>query len=245
MPNHQKIKDLVDSLGIALTPAESLYVRAVALSETSYGEGWTGDGVGSNNMGAITQANSSTAPYFEHGDTLANGKKYVARFTKYATPEDGLKALASLLLKPNVKSALAQQNFWAAVSAQIDANHYTGDPPATPTSTYGSRLQSGIRAIVAATGEPLPFHFRDTVPAPPLSQCSSLLARSDYSLLAVIRVGAYGPDVAWIQTALGCMIIDGHYGPGTAARVQIFQRAHALKADGIVGARTWAALASL
>ncbi|MFF4078061.1 peptidoglycan-binding protein [Streptomyces sp. NPDC001777] len=37
---------------------------------------------------------------------------------------------------------------------------------------------------------------------------------------------------------------DGVYGAGTAANVRAFQKKAALPADGVVGARTWAALLS-
>jgi hypothetical protein len=56
--------------------------------------------------------------------------------------------------------------------------------------------------------------------------------------------GALGPEVAAIQRALaerGLYVgpIDGIFGGGTEAAVRVFQAAHRLRADGVVGPRTW------
>ncbi|HHY47611.1 MAG TPA: L,D-transpeptidase family protein [Firmicutes bacterium] len=57
-----------------------------------------------------------------------------------------------------------------------------------------------------------------------------------------------GRDVRGIQIILSRMglyrgVIDGVYGPGTETAIEEFQRHHGLKSDGIVGPRTWHALA--
>jgi chitosanase len=63
---------------------------------------------------------------------------------------------------------------------------------------------------------------------------------------ATLRLGARGEDVRRLQQALvtlGAQIdVDGDFGEGTLAAVEAFQREHGLAADGVVGARTWAAL---
>jgi len=60
--------------------------------------------------------------------------------------------------------------------------------------------------------------------------------------------GAVGPAVAEAQALLtraGHRVApDGRFGPATHAAVIAFQRRRGLQADGVVGARTWAALAS-
>lgn len=50
-----------------------------------------------------------------------------------------------------------------------------------------------------------------------------------------------GPSVVWLQQRLG-VPADGTFGPQTDAAVRNFQAGRGLTADGIVGAKTWAAL---
>lgn len=57
----------------------------------------------------------------------------------------------------------------------------------------------------------------------------------------VLRMGDDGPDVAQLQRALG-VVDDGGFGPATDAAVRAFQERAGLPVDGVVGARTWAAL---
>lgn len=64
----------------------------------------------------------------------------------------------------------------------------------------------------------------------------------------IIRRGDRGDDVVKLQTALVRAgydpgKIDGVFGPKTEEAVKRFQRAMSLTVDGIVGSRTWAALA--
>ncbi len=58
---------------------------------------------------------------------------------------------------------------------------------------------------------------------------------------ATIRIRDRGSDVAELQTILG-IEADGRFGPGTAQAVEVFQAAHGLTPDGVVGRDTWRAL---
>lgn len=60
----------------------------------------------------------------------------------------------------------------------------------------------------------------------------------------VIRRGARGPLVIDLQNMLKLQRTsgDGVFGPRTEAAVKLYQRAHGLESDGIVGAATWTAL---
>lgn len=58
----------------------------------------------------------------------------------------------------------------------------------------------------------------------------------------LIRLGATGKIVKEIQAKLGGLVVDGRFGPLTAARLAEFQRKHKLVADQVVGPLTWKAL---
>ena len=58
---------------------------------------------------------------------------------------------------------------------------------------------------------------------------------------ATLKYGAHGPAVARIQSFVGTRP-DGDFGPLTAAAVRKWQRHHHLRATGVIGAATWAAL---
>jgi N-acetyl-anhydromuramyl-L-alanine amidase AmpD len=62
----------------------------------------------------------------------------------------------------------------------------------------------------------------------------------------VVKRGDKGEAVRWVQALLGrhklAVRMDDSFGPATAAAVRMFQQRNGLKADGVVGPRTWAAL---
>lgn len=63
----------------------------------------------------------------------------------------------------------------------------------------------------------------------------------------ILRKGSSGEDVRRLQERLNelgydCGAVDGKFGDNTRRAVIAFQGAHGLKADGIVGSQTWAAL---
>lgn len=62
----------------------------------------------------------------------------------------------------------------------------------------------------------------------------------------ILRQGASGQDVEYLQTLLcgvgEIITVDGKFGPATTKAVKAFQKANGLIVDGIVGAKTWAAL---
>ncbi|MEB3214752.1 MAG: peptidoglycan-binding protein [Nostocales cyanobacterium 94392] len=65
-----------------------------------------------------------------------------------------------------------------------------------------------------------------------------------------LREGSRGNEVKLLQGMLeysnfGSLIVDGVFGAKTKATIIDFQKARALKADGIVGQKTWSSLYSL
>lgn len=60
---------------------------------------------------------------------------------------------------------------------------------------------------------------------------------------AMLRLGDRGDDVKLLQGKLGLVPADGIFGPATERAVKAFQARRGLTADGLVGPKTWAALA--
>lgn len=59
--------------------------------------------------------------------------------------------------------------------------------------------------------------------------------------MTILRKGSRGEEVKKLQQSLD-LASDGIFGPLTEEGVKTFQKAHGLTPDGIVGAKTWAAL---
>jgi murein L,D-transpeptidase YcbB/YkuD len=57
----------------------------------------------------------------------------------------------------------------------------------------------------------------------------------------VLQVGSKGKDVQRVQNAVG-LKADGVYGSKTAAAVRSYQKRHNLVADGVVGQKTWSVM---
>jgi peptidoglycan hydrolase-like protein with peptidoglycan-binding domain len=59
--------------------------------------------------------------------------------------------------------------------------------------------------------------------------------------------GSVGEEVTYLQQLLNkkshaTIVVDGYFGEETKQMVQIYQRNHGLKVDGIVGEKTWSSL---
>ena len=64
----------------------------------------------------------------------------------------------------------------------------------------------------------------------------------DMNRMNIVKRGAKGATVRWIQARAGNLTVDGDFGPNTEARIKQLQAAYALGADGIVGADTFTLL---
>jgi hypothetical protein len=156
---HSEAKTIVDSHG--LSPVESLFVRAVAWHETNYGQGWKpGEGLGSNNMGAITTANPDDLS-FEHVDSRFDPKKgkvvqYTTWFKGYPDADSGFRDLEHTVLRDNVKEALARSSVDDAVDAMYDNSYFKGVHPDRESNVadYQNAVSRALSAITGATGEP-------------------------------------------------------------------------------------------
>ena len=67
----------------------------------------------------------------------------------------------------------------------------------------------------------------------------------DMNRANIVKRGAKGGTVKWIQARAGSLDIDGDFGPNTEARLKNLQTQYALAADGIVGIDTFTLLSWL
>lgn len=258
MTTHVQAKQIVDSLG--LEPVQSLAVRLVGLHETHYGDGWSGAGVGSNNWGAVT-APATATNVFQHKDSRfdeATGKvvQYVTNFRRYATPADGARGLANVLLldsrgqpRQNVAEALARRDLMGLATAMRENRYYLGVKPFhEAVLDYHRALTKAYNAIQAATGETLFDEVEGPLAAgppepeqPPELSSYWLPVGSSWALskaLPVLQRNASGELVAVVQQLLG-IDADEDFGPTTELVVRAFQRDRGLRDDGVVGPKTW------
>lgn len=206
------------------------FLQTIAFGETSYGYGWTGDGVGSNNMGAIQRGRPPCGPdAFSHGDTHEDGSGYGACFAVYPSRAAGWEALAFELFikRPKVLAAARACDFDRAV-AEMRASGYFE----LALSQYQATVRRNVAEIASALGE--------VNPVPKVDAGGSSAAVWPWSvLLPTISRGARGNEAvkAW-QTFIG-VLSDGIFGAKTENATIVWQSRNGLTADGIVGPQTW------
>lgn len=116
--------------------------------------------------------------------------------------------------------------------------------------TYVARMIGTKRSVIAyRLASPTPVSTMHAPVGPPLSTPGPVLvttapAPASPTALPTLRLtkpNTKGPSVIHLQQRLN-IPADGVFGSGTQAAVKAFQLAHGLKADGVVGPATWAAL---
>ena len=110
------------AIGDKATAPEIQYALTVARGEGFYGKGWTGEGAGSNNWGAVQ--GTGPAGSFQHLDHHADGSPYHTAFKRYETPEQGAADMARILLKANVRGFVNAGKLKKAVYAQHSNGYY-------------------------------------------------------------------------------------------------------------------------
>lgn len=111
----------------------------------------------------------------------------------------------------------------------------TTDPTPAPPSVVTSSPTRATSPAPSLRPSPTPAKPRAAKPAAkPVAAPPAVLRR-------VLRPGATGGDVRAVQRRVGARV-TGRYDAATAARVRVVQRRHRLTPDGVVGARTAAAL---
>jgi len=97
-----------------------------------------------------------------------------------------------------------------------------------------AQLKGGVDIAPAPDGDP---NAAKTPPAPAADPNAAQYQKQ------ILKVGSKGPAVEYLQKSLGGSLkVDGKFGPGTQKAVKDFQTSKSLKADGIVGPKTWAAI---
>lgn len=100
---------------------------------------------------------------------------------------------------------------------------------------------TGRRGVVVGAGAALPLAGAGLMAAPAFAAESATPAPSAKPAAPVLAFNARGEAVERVQARLA-LVRDGWFGPVTTAAVKDFQRANGLVVDGVVGAKTWAAL---
>lgn len=248
--NHNAAREAVNqgfaaTFGRPPTLPERQCVQAVGMLESAYGTAWKGAGVGSNNWGAIQYRTPSqlglTAPYppispdgmgFLYTDTSpqsdGTSRPYSVYFRRYTTPTKGARDLVRVVYsvagrKESVLARASAGDTWGVSEGLYRTRYYEGfgKTPADRIANHHKALSRCISAICRALGEPLPD---GSLPPPP-----------------TLRRGISGEHVREWQRILGTVVVDGEFGPTTEAATKEWQAEHGLKADGIVGPRTWTA----
>lgn len=209
-------------------------LAGIACLETSYGYGWKGAGKGSNNMGAIQCGSSWKGARFSYTDTHPNADgtstAYRVDFRAYPTPEDGWVDLVKVVFINRGRSKVleaALSGDLQKVSAQLHATgYYEG---------FGRTVQERIAHHHAA--------LRSCVLAADNTPNEAGRPLVDPGAMPTLRRGSSGPAVATLQRGLQ-LVADGEFGPITETEVREYQGRCGLVVDGVVGPRTWTALAS-
>ena len=130
-----------------------LGVQAVAEYETHYGQGWKGEGKGSNNWGAIHATRCDPDHTFPAKDTLPDGTGYEACFRWYDSPAEGARDLVrEIERRPAALEALEAGDLeeFATVLYETEFYHGKGATSEARIRYYAGALAGKITKICAA-----------------------------------------------------------------------------------------------
>lgn len=152
--SHDAFVAFEDVVHVTPTVNELRILKAVSLHETTYGQGWRGNGAGSHNMGAIQADRSWTGSTFDGSDThptAAGGAiAYEQKFRSYPTAIEGWKDLVNELYirRSNVRRAAQNGNPLDVAKAMRAAKYYEGQG-----ATEAQRIRGYAQALADALWE--------------------------------------------------------------------------------------------
>lgn len=136
---------MVSALSVILGRKPSLYetqaCQAVGWLESNYGQGWTGNMVGSNNWGAV-QCTVNDIDCMPYQDSYSDGSTYPQEFNVYPTPEKGAEGLAKQVYGMRPKVLAAVQGSGASIfrfSYAMRFERYYGGFCPKAAAKYGSQ----------------------------------------------------------------------------------------------------------
>jgi hypothetical protein len=168
MPNHAEARKLAQialqrTFGGTPTVGEVKAIAGIGWLETQYGSGWSGDGAGSYNIGAIHADPSWSGDTFLTTDTkptsTGGSVSYVTRFKAYPTAADGwadLVRTAFVVRGRSIVRSAAQANDWHGVSAGLFRTGYYEGMGATDAERIANHQRALTSAISAADGDATP-----------------------------------------------------------------------------------------
>lgn len=247
----QQMQQALTALGYSTGGTEGKFGPATekAVRRFQQDNGLTVDGVAGNATLSLlygkSTGGSAAVPTEKPGSTgAAKGYfggnyatlKYGARGDRVKLLQQALKDLSFLSGKADGKFGTATQ---LAVTSFQQANGLDADGKAGPkTLRRLENLLEGDTGGTAPTGAPT------ATPAPTQAAGGGYAAPT-----RTLRRGYQGEDVKSVQSRLKELgyyagSVDGKYGTGSMAAVQLFQAAHGLKVDGLAGSGTYRVLFS-
>ena len=130
-------------------------IQGVALLESNYGMGWRGDGIGSNNWGAVHAPCGPGA--FTADDSHPGSGRYTTCFRLYGSPAAGAASLVRIVKRaPGAVQALEAGDLAGFASALYQAGFYEGwgRTPEDRVLCYQRELSKAVGRIARRLGEP-------------------------------------------------------------------------------------------
>jgi len=245
------LNGLADAEILIDSPIVVLAIHGIGWLETHYGFAWKGAGKGSRNWGA-DQAGLPPCPLatsFEYVDTHPNpdgtSTTYRICFRRYADDRAGCFGLIKqeFLRRPTVLAAARRGDLYGVSRALYETRYYEGHgkTPADRIANHYKLLFSSVKAAANANGDdPVHEWMPPTEPwmhdlaaeHPTLRRGSRHIEHVKVWQRSVLNVELEGIGA---QT----LVVDGRFGSMTEGATRVWQAQRNLKADGIVGPRSW------